>query len=54
MGIGRHRAMRANAHIKIGSHSYEKWKTFEYLGSLLKNQKYIQEEIKCRLQAGNS
>ena len=33
--IGRHRGMIANAHIKIGSNSYEKVKTFKYLGSLL-------------------
>jgi len=29
-------------------------KTFKYLGSLLKNQNSIQEEIKYRLKAGNS
>ena len=29
-------------------------KTFKYLGSLLTNQSSIQEEIKCRLKAGNS
>ena len=29
-------------------------KTFKYLGSLLTNQNSIQEEIKCRLKAGNS
>ena len=28
-------------------------KTFKYLGSLLTNQNSIQEEIKCRLKAGN-
>ena len=38
----------------IGSNSYEKVKTFNYLGSLLTNQNYIQEEIKCRLKARNS
>ena len=37
----------ANAHIKIGSNSYEKVETFKYLGSLLTNQNSIQEEIKC-------
>ena len=42
--IGRHRGMIANAHIKIGSNSYEKVKTFKYLGSLLTNQNSIQEE----------
>ena len=34
--------------------SYEKVKTFKYLGSLSTNQNSIQEEIKCRLKAGNS
>ena len=37
MEIGCHRGMIANAHIKIGSNSYEKVKTFKYLGSLLTN-----------------
>ena len=55
MEIGLHRGMRANAHIKIGSNSYEKVKTFKYLGSLLINQNSIQVvEIKCRLKSGNS
>ena len=54
MEIGRHRGMIANAHIKIGSDSYEKVKTFKYLGSLLTNLNSIHEEIKCRLKAGNS
>ena len=42
MEIGHHRGMIANAHIKIGSNSYEKVKTFQYLGSLLKNRNSIQ------------
>ena len=54
MEIGRHRGMRANEHIKIGSESHEKLKTFKYLGSLLTNQNSIQEEIYCRLKAENS
>ena len=54
MEIGRHRGMIENKHIRIGSNSYEKVKTFKYLGSLLTNQNYIQEEIKCRLKVGNS
>ena len=41
-------------HMKIVSNSYEKVKIFKYLGSLLTNQSSIQEEIKCRLKAGNS
>ena len=48
-----HRGMMANEHM-IGSNSYEKVKTFKYLGSLLTNQNSIQEEIKSRLKAGNS
>ena len=54
MEIGRHQGMIENVHIKLGSNSYEKVKTFKYLGSLLTNQNSIQEEIKCRLKAGNS
>ena len=54
MEIGRHRGMTANEHIRICSNSYEKVKTFKYLGSLLTNQNYIQKKIKCRLKAGNS
>ena len=46
--------MIANAHIKIGGNPYEKVKTFKYLGSLLTNQNSTQDEIKCRLKAGNS
>ena len=33
---------------------YEKMKNFKYLGSLVSNQNSLQEEIKCRLKAGNS
>ena len=54
MEIGLHRGITANAHVKIGSNSYEKIKTFKYLGSLLTNQNYIQAEIKCKLKVGNS
>ena len=35
MEVGRHRGMMVNEHITIGSNSYEKVKTFKYLGSLL-------------------
>ena len=52
--IGRHRGIIANAHIKIGSDSYENVKTFKYLGSLLSNQNSIQEETKSRLKAENA
>ena len=42
--------MIANAHIKIGSNSYEKVKNFKYLGSLLTNQNSIQEEKNADLK----
>jgi len=50
MEIEHHRGVLANGDIKIGSNSYGKVKTFKYLGTLLTNQNYIQEEIKCRLK----
>ena len=54
MEIGHHQGMIPNELIKIGSNSYEKVKNFKCLGFLATNQNYIQEEIKCRLKAGNS
>ena len=35
MEMGCHQSMIVNEHIKMGSNSYEKVKTFKYLGSLL-------------------
>ena len=52
MGIGHHRGILANE--QIGRNSYEKVKTFKYLGSLVTNQNSVQSQIKCRLKAGNS
>ena len=52
--VERQQVFMANEDITVGSNSYEKVKTFKYLGSLLTNQNPIQEEIKCRLKAGNS
>ena len=43
MEIGRHRGLIENVHIKIGSNSYEKVKTFKYLGSLCRNPNDILE-----------
>ena len=48
--IGRNRGVIANELIKIGSNSYEKVKTFKYLGSLLTNQNSIQKEINVDLK----
>ena len=53
MEIGRNWGMIANAHVKIGNNSYEKVKTFKYLGSLMTKQNSIHEEIKSTLKAGN-
>jgi hypothetical protein len=44
----------ANENIRIGRSSYEKVKNFKHLGSLLTNQNYIYEEIKCIPTARNS
>ena len=54
MDVGRHQGIMANEHMRIGSRSYAKVKTFNYLSSLLTNQNYIHKEIKCRLKVGNS
>jgi len=35
MDIGLHRGMITNEHIRIGINSYEKVKSFKYLGSLV-------------------
>ena len=43
-----------NEHIRICSKSYEKVKTFQFLGYLLTNQNSIQEDIKSRLKTGDS
>ena len=49
MRIERHRGLIANEYIRIGRNSYEKVKTFKYLGSLLTNQNSIQEEVNVDL-----
>ena len=54
MEVGRHRSMISKEYIRIGSNSYEKGKSFKYLGSLMTNKNSIQEEIKFRLKAGDS
>ena len=49
----RYGGMITNEHIRIGSNSHEKVKAFTYLGSLVTNQTCIQDEMKCKLKAGN-
>ena len=41
-------------HVMAGSNYCEKNKNFKYVGSLMRNRNSVQEEIKCRLKAGNS
>jgi hypothetical protein len=40
--------------MKIDNSFFESVKEFKYLGTTLKNQNYIQEEIKSRLHSGNA
>ena len=40
--------------MKIDNSSIERVEEFKYLGTTLKNQNYIQEEIKSRLNLGNA
>ena len=54
MEVGSHRGMMANKHIRIGTNSHEKVKTFQYFESLLTNENSIQVEIKYRPKAENS
>ena len=46
MKTGRHRGIMENEHIMVGTDSYEKVKTFKYLGSVETIQNSIHEEIK--------
>ena len=43
-----------NHNIYVGNKSFERVEHLKYLGTSLKNQNPIYEEIKCRLQAGNA
>ena len=40
--------------MKMDNNSIERVEEFKYLGTTLKNQNSIQEEIKCRLKLGNA
>ena len=54
MEVRRHPAIMANENSTVGSNSYEKVKTFKYLGFSFANRNSTHEEIKCRLKSGNS
>ena len=43
-----------NHNVYIGSKSFERLEHFNYLGTSLTNQNFFHEEIKCRLQSGNT
>jgi len=43
-----------NHNIKIDNSSFERVEQFKYMGTTLKNQSSIQEEIKSRLKSGNA
>ena len=40
--------------IKMDDRSFERAEPFKYLGTILTNQSYVQEEIKSRLKSGNA
>jgi len=40
--------------INIDNSSFERVEEFKYLGTTLKNQNHIKEEIKSRLKSGNA
>jgi hypothetical protein len=53
MLLSRHQDVRQNRDIKIANRSFENVSQFKYLGTTVKNQNLIQEEIKRRLNSGN-
>jgi sorting nexin-29 len=54
MLLSRHQNVDQNRDIKIAKRSFENVSQFKYLGTTVKNQNLIQEEIKRRLNSGNA
>jgi hypothetical protein len=54
MLLSRRRNVGQNRDIKIANRSFENMSQFKYLGTTVTNQNLIQEEIKRRLNSGNS
>jgi predicted GTPase len=53
MLLSRHQNVDQNRYIKIENRSFENVSQFEYLGTTVRNQNLIQEEMKRRLSSGN-
>jgi hypothetical protein len=54
MIMSRHPNSGQNRNIRIANESFENVANFKFLGSTLKNQKDIHDEIKCRLNSGSA
>jgi hypothetical protein len=54
MLVSRDQNVGHNRDIKIGNRSFENVSQFKYLGTTVRNQNLIQEEIKRRLNSGNA
>jgi hypothetical protein len=52
--LSRHQNAGQNEDIKIANGCFENVVQFTYLGTVVKNQNVIQEEIKMRLNSGNA
>jgi len=54
MSRDQHAMQNHNIYIYTGNKSFERVEHFNYLGTSLTNQNSFHEEIKCRLQSGNT
>jgi hypothetical protein len=54
MLLSRHQNVGQNRDIRIANRSFENASQFKYLGTTVTNQNSIQEEIKKRLNSGNT
>jgi hypothetical protein len=54
MGYDRHPNSGQNQNARIANESFEKMEKFKYLGTTLRNQNDIYDEIKSRLNSGNA
>jgi hypothetical protein len=52
--MSRNQSAGHNHNIKIDNKSFERVEDFRYLGTTLRNQNSIHEEIKSRLKSGNA